>query len=57
MFKIGLFLPLAIIEHFVVILFFAWLVYQPPSLKIEETAYQVEIFQREPEKKLSLIHI
>ena len=51
MFKIGLFLPLAIIEHFVVILFFAWLVYQPPSLKIEETAYQVEIFQREPEKK------
>ena len=49
--KFGLFLPLAIVEHLAVILFCAWLVYQPPSLKIEETTYQVEIFQHKAEKK------
>ena len=49
--KFGLFLPLAIVEHLAAILFFAWLVYQPPSLKIEETTYQVEIFQHKAKKK------
>ena len=51
--RIGFFLPLAVAEHVLVILFSAWLIYQPPSLKIEETEYMVEIFKEEPppEKK------
>ena len=46
--RIGFFLPLAVAEHVLVILFSAWLIYQPPSLKIEETEYLVEIFKEEP---------
>ena len=51
--RIGFFLPLAVAEHVLVILFSAWLIYQPPSLRIEETEYVVEIFKEDPppEKK------